>query len=323
MAGRHNHLRDLATAIHEISGLETGKAEYKGTKEKSLEARVKRAVLLLAFAFLLAGAHLKLTDLRDSRPPEVRLGFFPPAPVIRVLSADQYQFISHVISLQCLFYFGTLVEQPSQKPEFSRIYQALFTSTRLDPYNMDAYYFAQAVLTWESGNIQRVNELLEYGFEHRTWDWYLPFFISFNYAYFVKDYEKAADYLKKAAELNPKVNWFASLAARYYYEGGSTSLALAYLQEMIATTRNEAIKKRLVVRAEAFEKILQIEQAIEAYKRRLQHDPKDLRDLVRAGILARIPVDPYGGNFYLDNQGRVRTTSKLAPIERKNGTHTN
>jgi tetratricopeptide (TPR) repeat protein len=284
---------------------------------------VKRAVLLLAFALLLGGAQLKLTDLRDSRPPEARLGIFPPAPVIRVLSADQYQFISHLISLQCLFYFGTLMERPSQRPEFSRIYRALFTATRLDPYNMDAYYLAQAVLTFESGNIQRVNELLEYGFQHRTWDWYLPFFISFNYAYFVKDYEKAAVYLTKAAELNPKVQWFASLAARYYYEGGSTTLALAYLKEMIATTRNDAIKKRLVIRAAAFEKILQIEQAIEAYKRHLQQDPKDLRDLVKAGILARIPVDPYGGSFYLDDQGRVRTTSKLAPIERKNGTHKN
>jgi tetratricopeptide (TPR) repeat protein len=284
---------------------------------------VKRAVLLLAFALLLAGAQLKLTDLRDSRPPEARLGFFPPAPVIRVLSADQYQFISHLISLQCLFYFGTLVERPSQRPEFSSIYRALFTATRLDPYNMDAYYLAQAVLTFESGNIQRVNELLEYGFQHRTWDWYLPFFISFNYAYFVKDYEKAAVYLTKAAELNPKVQWFASLAARYYYEGGSTTLALAYLKEMIAATRNDAIKKRLVIRAAAFEKILQIEQAIEAYKRHLQQDPKDLRDLVKAGILARIPIDPYGGSFYLDDQGRVRTTSKLAPIERKNGTHKN
>jgi tetratricopeptide (TPR) repeat protein len=284
---------------------------------------VKRAVLLLAFALLVAGAQLKLTDLRDSRPPEARLGFFPPAPVIRVLSADQYQFISHLISLQCLFYFGTLMERPSQRPEFSRIYRALFTATRLDPYNMDAYYLAQAVLTFENGNIQRVNELLEYGFQHRTWDWYLPFFISFNYAYFVKDYEKAAVYLTKAAELNPKVHWFASLAARYYYEGGSTTLALAYLKEMIATTRNDAIKKRLVIRAAAFEKILQIEQAIEAYKRHLQQDPKHLRDLVKAGILARIPVDPYGGSFYLDDQGRVRTTSKLAPIERKNGTHKN
>jgi tetratricopeptide (TPR) repeat protein len=284
---------------------------------------VKRAVLLLAFALLLGGAQLKLTDLRDSRPPEARLSFFPPAPVIRVLSADQYQFISHLISLQCLFYFGTLMERPSQRPEFSRIYRALFTATRLDPYNMDAYYLAQAVLTFESGNIQRVNELLEYGFQHRTWDWYLPFFISFNYAYFVKDYEKAAVYLTKAAELNPKVQWFASLAARYYYEGGSTTLALAYLKEMIATTRNDAIKKRLVIRAAAFEKILQIEQAIEAYKRHLQQDPKDLRDLVKAGILARIPIDPYGGSFYLDDQGRVRTTSKLAPIERKNGTHKN
>jgi tetratricopeptide (TPR) repeat protein len=295
----------------------------RGTKERSLEASVKRVVLLLAFALLLAGAHLKLTVLRDSRPPEARLGFFPPAPVIRALSADQYQFISHVISLQCLFYFGSLVERPSQQPEFYRIYRALFTSTRLDPYNMDAYYFAQAVLTWESGNIQRVNELLEYGFEHRTWDWYLPFFISFNYAYFVKDYEKAAVYLRKAAELNPKVNWFASLAARYYYEGGSTTLALAYLKEMIATTRNEAIKKRLLIRAEAFEKILQIEQAVGAYKKHLRQDPKDLSDLVKAGVLAGIPVDPYGGSFYLDDQGRVRTTSKLAPIERKNGTHKN
>jgi tetratricopeptide (TPR) repeat protein len=284
---------------------------------------VKRVVLLLALALLLTGAQLKLTDLRDSRPPEARLGFFPPAPVIRVLSADHYQFISHLISLQCLFYFGTLVEKRSQLPEFSRIYQALFTSTRLDPYNMDAYYLAQAVLTFESGNIQRVNELLEYGFQHRTWDWYLPFFISFNYAYFVKDYEKAAVYLTKAAELNPKVHWFASLAARYYYEGGSTTLALAYLKEMIATTRSDAIKKRLVMRAAAFEKILQIEQAMEAYKKHLQQDPKDLTDLVKAGILARIPVDPYGGSFYLDDRGRVRTTSKLAPIERKNGTHKN
>ena len=284
---------------------------------------VKRVVLLLGFLLLLAGAQIPLTRARDARPPEARLGFFLPAPVIKALTADQYQFVSHLISLQCLFYFGSLVEQPSQQPELSRIYRALYTSTRLDPYNMDAYYFAQAVLTWETGQTQRVIDLLEYGFSHRTWDWYLPFFISFNYAFFLKDYEKAGEYLAKVAELQPQVDWYATLAARYFYEGGSTALALAYLEEMIATARNDAIKRRLEIRAEAFEKIIKIEKAIVAYKDRYQRNPKEVEDLVEAGLLKQIPDDPYGGNFYIDEEGRVRTTSKLAPGKRGHGTHKN
>ena len=282
---------------------------------------MKKVLSFLAFAVLLAGTHVGLTRVRDARPPEARLGFFPPAPVIKALSADQYQFVSHVISLQCLFYFGSLVERSSQSVDWWKLYRAIYTSTRLDPYNMDAYYFAQAVLTWETGMIEQVNELLKYGFAHRTWDWYLPFFISFNYAYFVKDFNKAAEYLEKVAELQPQVDWYATLAARYYYEGGSTALALAYLQEMIPTARSEAIRTRLLTRAQAFERILQIEKAIADYKKRFQRQPKELMELVRTGLLKKIPDDPYGGSFYLDKEGKVRTTSKLAPLKASHGTN--
>ena len=278
---------------------------------------------MLIFMLLLVGTHVELTRVRDARPPQARLGYFPPAPVIKALTAEHYQFMSQVISLQCLFYFGTLVELRTQMPDWWRIYRAVYTATRLDPYNMDAYYFAQAVLTWETGMIEQTLELLKFGFAHRTWDWYLPFYISFNYAFFLKDYEKAGMYLAKAAELKPEVEWYATLAARYYYEGGSTALALAYLQEMIPAARNEAIKKRLVTRAKAFEKVLQIEQAVEAFKKRFQADPEDLERLVNAGLLERIPEDPYGGAFYLDEQGRVRTTSKLTPVEKTHGSHKN
>lgn len=278
---------------------------------------------MLICLLLVVGTHVELTRLRDARPPQARLGYFPPAPVIKSLTADHYQFMSQVISLQCLFYFGTLVELRTQMPDWWRIYRAVYTATRLDPYNMDAYYFAQAVLTWETGMIDQTLELLKFGFAHRTWDWYLPFYISFNYAFFLKDYEKAGKYLAKAAELKPEVEWYATLAARYYYEGGSTALALAYLQEMIPAARNEAIKKRLVTRAKAFERVLQIEQAVATFKERFQADPENLERLVNAGLLQRIPDDPYGGTFYLDKQGRVRTTSKLAPVEKTHGSHKN
>lgn len=278
---------------------------------------------MFIFVVLLVGASVSLTRVRDVQPPEARLGFFPPAPVIKVLAADQYQFLSQLISLQCVFYFGSLVESREQRPNWRNLYRALFTATRLDPYNMDSYYFAQAVLAWEAKMIPQVIELLKYGFEHRPWDFYLPYFISFDYAFFLKDYKRAGEYLAKAAELKPEVEWYATLAARYFYEGGTTALALAYLKEMIPTARNEAIRKRMITRARAFEKVLQIEQAIAAYKERFQTDPEDLGRLLEAGLLERIPDDPYGGDFYLDEQGRVRTTSKLVPVGKTHGSHKN
>jgi tetratricopeptide (TPR) repeat protein len=282
----------------------------------------KRILLLLIFMGCLVAAYLPLTEVRDARPPQARLGFFPPAPVIKALSADQYQFLSHVISLECLFYFGTLTEEERPVPAWNRLYEALYTASRLDPYNMDTYYFAQAVLPWDAGMIHQAVDLMEYGFAHRTWDWYLPFFLSFDYAFFLKDYSKAGEYMARAATLNPQP-WFSTLASRYFYEGGRTALALAYLKEMIATAGNETVRQHLMVRAEAFERILEIEEAISVYKGRFHRLPRELRELVRAGLMEHIPEDPYGGAFYLDQEGRVRTTSKLAFGRGSHGTHQN
>jgi len=283
---------------------------------------VKRILALLVCAGCLVAAYLPLTELRDARPPQARLGFFPPAPVIKALGADQYQFLSHVISLKCLFYFGSLTEEEQPVPEWNRLYEALYTATRLDPYNMDAYYFAQAVLTWDAGMVRQAVDLLEYGFAHRTWDWYLPFFLSFDYAFFLKDYANAGQYMAKAAALNPQ-GWFATLAARYFYEANRTALALAYLKEMIATAGNDAVRQQLMVRAEAFERILTIEEAVSAYRERFHRRPRDLGELVQGGFIGRIPADPYGGFFYLDQEGRVRTTSKLAFGKGSHGTDQN
>jgi tetratricopeptide (TPR) repeat protein len=178
-------------------------------------------------------------------------------------------------------------------------------------------------LPWDAGKPQQAIDLLEYGFAHREWDWYLPFFLSFDYAFFMKDYRKAGEYLTKAAELNPRAAWFSTLAARYYYEGGETALALAYLKELIPTARNEAIRRQLIIRAKALENILQLEEAIADFRKRFHRTPNRLQELVDVGILNQIPEDPYGGTFYLDKQGKVRTTSKLAFGKGSRGVHKN
>jgi tetratricopeptide (TPR) repeat protein len=104
-------------------------------------------------------------------------------------------------------------------------------AVQLDPYNMDAYYFGQAILVWDVGKVELANELLDYGMRFRTWDWYLPFFAGFNQAYFLKDYTKAARYYDRAGELSGS-DLFKNLAGRYLQESGKTDLALAYLSAM-------------------------------------------------------------------------------------------
>jgi len=272
---------------------------------------VKHVVLLVASLVLFVGSLYPLTRIRGQQPPDLQLGFYPPAPLAKALSADHYHFLSQVILLNCMFYYGSAIER-RQAPNWGRMYDALFTSARLDPYNMDTYYLTQAVLPWEARLVKPTIELLEYGLAHRTWDWYLPLFLSFDYVYFLRDYEKAGYYMAKAAALNPRAGYFYTLSARYFYEAGRTAFALAYLKELIATERNEHIRAIMVTRAEALEAILLLEQAVSAFQERYHRLPRDLDEVKRAGLIDRMPVDPYGGTFYLDNQGRVRTTSKLA-----------
>jgi tetratricopeptide (TPR) repeat protein len=278
-------------------------------------AVLKQLAVLLASLVLLSGAFYLLTMVRGKQPPEVRLGFYPPAPVTKALSADYHHFVSQVILLNCIFYYGTMVEL-RETPNWNRIYEALYTSAHLDPYNMDTYYMAQAVLPWEARSVRPTIELLEYGFAHRNWDWYLPLFLSFDYAYFLRDYEKAGQYMAKTAALNKKAGYFYTLSARYLYEAGRTALALAYLRELIPSERNEHIKSMMITRAQALEGILTLEKAVAAFKERYHRLPRDLEEVKRAGFLPEMPVDPYGGTFYLDQRGRVRTTSKLAYGER-------
>jgi tetratricopeptide (TPR) repeat protein len=193
------------------------------------------------------------------------------------------------------------------------MFKTIETAIELDPYNIDAYYFAQAAFTWGVGRARDVNRLLAYGMRYRTWDYYLPYFAGFNASYFLKKPEEAAVYYKKAAELSGKA-FFASLAARYLYEADQTPIAISFLSMMIEKSTDTSEKAIYTKRLEALKAAQVILKGVEQYENRYGRRPKTLQEVVASSILSDIPVDPYGGTFYLDEKGKVRTTSQLAPV---------
>lgn len=274
--------------------------------------------LLSVLAILLAAIFLiqkPLAQRMTERPFVTQAGLAPHPAVLRLLASDQKELVAAWQVFKVLIYFGTSLEEAHQttaiRHDFEGMNRLMQTVTRLDPYNMDAYYFAQAVLVWDLGRIDEANALLEYGMQHRTWDHYLPFFAGFNAAYFMKDYDRAARYYQRAGELLHS-DLFVRLTSRYLYEAGKTELAITYLKTMRESTENQAIRQTFDTRLAALEAVHTIEQARDRFIAATGKKPVSIDELYATGQLTETVSDPYGGSFSLDDQGQVRTTSKFA-----------
>ena len=242
--------------------------------------------------------------------------------MLQFVAADQKQLFAASMVMKVMMYFGGLMEnEPGRHklpPDYQTMSRIIHGSVKLDPYNMDAYYFSQALLVWDVGAYRIATDLLAYGMKYRTWDWYLPFFAGFNSAYFLKDYQGAANYYQKAADLSGEP-LFASLAGRYMQKSGQTELAIIYLTTMAKSAKNQAIKNSYLLRLKALQAVRIIEIARDAYLQAGGNLPVSVEELASLGYIKNIPVDPYGGKFYCEPDGKVTTTSNFtfAKIEKQ------
>ncbi|MBT0653013.1 hypothetical protein [Geomobilimonas luticola] len=275
---------------------------------------IKKGLFLLLLCSYIS-LMIPLTAFMKERPVAVKLGYFPEAHALKTVAGDHRYLVAQYAVVKVLFYFGTIVEKAKNmivvKPEYQNMFKTLQTASKLDPWNADVYYFTQAAFTWELNKIQDVNEMLDYGMKHRTWDYQLPYFAGFNAAYFLKDYGTAAAYMKKAAELS-KDQLMTSLASRYLYESGQNEIALQFIEFMQQRTMDRKLINLYEFRKKALIAVISIQKGVNAYVRSRGTPPSRIEDIVAAGFIDRIPEDPYGGTFYLDEKGTVRSTSKFA-----------
>jgi tetratricopeptide (TPR) repeat protein len=268
-------------------------------------------VCLLLYGILI----IPFTTYLHNKPFVEKLGYVPSVTALKTVAADHKELVAASLVLKVLMYFGGLIEKADNQfaipPDYMSMSRLLHGAVKLDPYNMDAYYFAQSFLTWDVKQYKLANDLMDYGMKYRTWDWYLPFFAGFNSAFFLKDYAAAARYYQRAGELSGS-DLNRLLAGRYTQESGQTELAISYLSAMLKGENNPALKKNYQIRLKAFRETRRIEEALERYREARGAMPATVELLVSGGFLSPPPRDPYGGQFYLEADGKVATTSKYA-----------
>ena len=154
-------------------------------------------------------------------------------------------------------------------------------------------------------------DLLDKGSFYRPWDSTLPYYNGFIHFYFFDENEKASEYLMEASRLQENSSSLASLAARLAYEGNKTENAVVFLSQILEVTTDENLKEMYSVRLEALRGILFLENGIAAFKKKMGRMPSSLQDLVTYDVISSLPKDPYGGKFYLEKNGEIKTSSNL------------
>lgn len=257
--------------------------------------------------------HSVVWDQRATVRMTTDAGFVLPSRFSRILALEHKGLLADFLLLKTITFFGGKVEleQPLAEQDWTFIETSLDVVTDLDPYFKDPYVLGQGLFSWEAGRYTSAIRLLEKGLDYRESDWELPFYIGFNYFYFLGDNERGADYLMRASRRPASPGFLPNLAARIGYYGGKSRTAIIFLRATIDGTSDPGVRKWLEMRLIALERAAAIEDALEKYVADNGNPPESLSSLVKGGYLDELPEDPYGGEWVLMGNGRVFSTSRF------------
>lgn len=245
------------------------------------------------------------------------LAIYPP-DIAKIAVLEFPGIFSDYLFLNTLTYLGDriLAKKPLSSSDLNKVYIALSLITDLDPWADDPYVLAETTLPWEGNMVTETNQLLLKSIEANPHNFRTYLFLWFNHFHFLNDPEKAGYYLEQSARIPGVPEYYATLAARMKLYAGKLEQGILFLQALIMETSDPNHKAFLQLRQDTLKRMAFLESKVQKYREKYGTLPKNLDELITAGLLNEIPDDPYGGEFYLLENGRVNTTSKLVPIDK-------
>jgi tetratricopeptide (TPR) repeat protein len=264
------------------------------------------AALLCAFCAVNGFSGARIKQMRHSmsfrfKSPQSRM----PAEFTDLLAGEFHGALADYFLLEVGSFVGS--NQNGTETDYANIYQTLKTVLTLDPYFMQAYLYAQALLPWDGHRPDWANGLLAVAKVSRPWDWRPGYYMAFNYYYFLGDYAKASELLLEAARIKNAPALLAVLGGRFAAKGGRSQAAIVMLKAMLQD-KSLAAKDRqeIGMRIAELQEIVKLEDAVARYKRDNGRFPPDLAALLNQGLVAAIPLNRYGSPYYYDpNDGEV------------------
>jgi len=197
--------------------------------------------------------------------------------------------------------------------EYKLLAPLLEITTTLDPHLIVAYEFGANFLAPAppngAGMPEKAIELVENGIRSNPDEWRLYYQLGFIYYIDLKDYAGAAKAFASGARLPHAHPFLKILAAQMAQHAGEWETARMLWVSAYATANDPEIRANAAAHIRALQvdrDVAALDVFTEEYTKRAGHPPGSLSDLVAAGMLRGVPVDPLGHPYKLGADGRVQ-----------------
>ena len=269
--------------------------------------------LLLSISLLMAFTIFTLQLKLEGIYAQLREGpttlYIPPAHILKRVALGYDRLVSDFYWLLAIQYYG---EEKNARENYRWLYPLMDLVTQMDPKFLYAYKFAGVAIPYDAASARNANKILEKGMREAPQNWQFPFYMGFNYYTYMNDYEGAARYISSASQLPGAPPFLAGLASRLYAEAGRPELAIEFLIEIYNSLEDELLKRELErrIKEAVVERDLNLlNEAVARFRSIKGRPPESLSELVTAGIIKRIPPEPFGGRYYYNPiKGEVMST---------------
>ncbi len=182
--------------------------------------------------------------------------------------------------------------------------QNIKTINELDP--KFSYPYAFAALMLPSANMaEQAIEIGNLGIKQAEPDWQIPFYLGVTYHIYLNDRKNAALNFDLAANTKNAPDSAKIISSNYGSNPDKRSETKMIWLSIYENSDDEVVKQRAQSYLTQMEILDLLEKASQIYKRNFQKYPSKIYDLVEAGILKKIPEDPFGLKYYINEQGII------------------
>jgi hypothetical protein len=232
-------------------------------------------------------------------------------PLVKALSLEYAPLAADLYWTRVVQYYG--YKHATGQTNLELLWPLLDVTTTLDPNLIVAYRFGGMFLSDApprgAGKPELGIELLQRGIRANPEFWRFYEDLGFIYYFDLHDYPKAAEAFLEGSKKPGALIWMKAFAARISEKGESLETSAMLWNEIYNSAQDPAIKKN----AEIHLKLLraradcdQLNKLAAEYKARTGRPPGNLRDLVNAGLLPGLAVDPEGVAYWFDLEGNAQ-----------------
>jgi len=275
----------------------------------SLRTTAIASVLLVAF---LAGVvvTLNLVDRERGHATLKEVLYISSPKVVKRLSLGYTGLMADIYWTRAVQYFGA--QHHAGAEEYKLLPALLDITTDLDPKLLVAYRFGANFLSPRppngAGQPEQALALIQKGILANPREWTLYYDLGFIYYFEFHDYAKAAQAFQQSSTLPNAHPFVQVVAATMAQHAGESQMARMLWTTTFETTKDRQIKQNAIAHLRALmvdEVVPELEKRVQAYRQRTGHLPGSFEELVRAGLLRGIPLDPTGRPYRLMPDGTV------------------